>query len=428
MWQNHGDFENHPDLTHSCAMQRLLLMPFLLCLLANATLRAQPLTSSPLPIVLIETGGQDIDFQKIEADLKIIDNPSGQLNHPGDPPAYEGLISIRLRGNYSAWLPQKPYAFETLDAATGLDTSVSLLDMPKEEDWILLATWNDKSFMRNAMMFHLARSMGQWAPHTRHVEVMLDGVYAGVYVFCEKIKRDGDRVDIAKLSPADNALPEVSGGYIFKHDYGWDFVTDNWHPQNCSDRWLNFEMVYPKIEEVTPAQLDYLRGYLDEAEEALFSPGFADPGTGYRQYLDVPSWVDYFLLGELSGNVDAYKKSMFFHKDRDSLLKMGPIWDFDWALKFLGENGFPNGSGWLYNIDPCTQDVLYVPYFQRMMKDSFYQQKVCDRWQTLRNGVLDTLSIFAYVDSTALALDEAQARHFQRWHCLGYDSGAPETP
>ncbi len=405
-----------------------ILFPLCLALLAIAPLCAQTLTSTNLPIILLETNGQPIDFQKMNAGFKLIDNPAGQLNHPGDAPAYEGLISIRLRGNYSASLPQKPYAFETLDAATGLDTSVSLLGMPKEEDWILLATWNDKSFVRNALMFDLARSAGQWAPNTRHVEVLLNGEYHGIYVFCEKIKRDGDRVDIKKLTPDDNALPELSGGYIFKHDYGWDFATDNWSPQGCPDRQLNFEMVYPKIEDITPAQFDYLTGYLDDAEEALFSPDFDDPLTGYRQFLDVNSWVDYFLLSELSGNVDAFKKSMFYHKDRDSLLKMGPLWDFDWALKFLGENGFFNGAGWLYTVDPCSQDVLYVPYFLRLMEDSFFQQKVCARWQALRNEQLDTLNIFAYIDSSALALDDAKTRHFQRWQCLGYDSGAPEAP
>ncbi len=389
--------------------------------------QAQTLTTSNLPIVVLTTSGQPIDFQKINANFKIVDNPAGQPNHPADPPAYEGLVSIRLRGNYSASLPQKPYAIETLNAVTGLDTSVALLGMPKEEDWILLATWNDKSFVRNALMFELARRGGQWAPNTRHVEVLLNGQYQGIYVFCEKIKRDGDRVPIAKLTPTDNDPTTITGGYIFKHDYGWDFTTDNWHPQNCFDRWLNFEFEYPKLEDITPEQVQYMTEYMDDMEEALFSPNYQDPATGYRAFLDLDSWVDYFLLGELSGNVDAYKKSMYYHKDRDSLLKLGPIWDFDWALKFLGENGFPNGAGWLYTIDPCTQDVLYVPYFKRLMEDSFFQNKVCERWVSLRNEILDTTQIFNYIDSTALVLDEAQTRHFQRWQCLGYNSGAPEA-
>ena len=293
----------------------------LLFLLPGAPLHTQTLSSSKLPLVILQTGGLPISDNRIEAQLRIIDNPAGQPNRPDDPPAYTGATSIRLRGNYSASLPQKPYALE-LHGTDGQDTSAALLGMPKEEDWILLATWNDKSFVRNSLMFELARRSGHWAPRTRHVEVLLNGQYQGIYVFCEKIKRDANRVDIKKLNPDDNELPALDGGYIFKHDYGWDFITDNWRPKFCSDRVLNFEWDYPKPEEITPEQRNYLVSYVDQMEKALFSPGFADSLSGYRAFLDLPSWVDYFLLSEFSGNVDAYKKSMFFHKDRGGLLSV----------------------------------------------------------------------------------------------------------
>lgn len=407
---------------------QLACLAFCSAFFLHGRLQAQPLSATNLPIVLLETNSQPIDFQPIEVQINIIDNPGGLPNHPTDTPAQTCHATIRLRGNYSSGLPQKPYAIELKDPATGLDTSISVLGLPKEEDWILLANWNDKSFARNPLLFELSRRMGHWAPNTRHVEVLLNGAYQGIYTFCEKIKRDGDRVAVQKLSPNDNSLPELSGGYIFKHDYGWDFTTDNWHPAGCPDRWLNFEFDYPKAQDITPAQVDYLTGYLDDLETALFAPGFQDPQTGFRQYLDTGSWIDYFLLSELSGNVDAYKKSMYFHKDRGGLLKLGPVWDFDWAMKFLWENPFQNGAGWLYLVDPCSQDVLYVPYFQRLMKDTAFQQQVCARWQSLRLLQLDTVQVFGYIDSVAQVLDEAKDRHFQRWQCLGYDSGAPELP
>jgi hypothetical protein len=394
----------------------------------SGSLHSQPLTATNLPLVLLETNGQNIDFEPVSIFVKIIDNGAGALNHPDDPPTLTTHATIRLRGNYSSILPQKPYALELKDPATGLDTAISVLGLPKEEDWILLANWNDKSFARNPLLFHLSRQLGRWAPHTVFVEVLLDGEYQGIYTFCEKIKRDANRVAIQKLTPQDNSLPKLSGGYIFKHDYGWDFTTDNWHPSGCQDRWLNFEFEYPKASEITQSQRDYLSGYLDDFEETLFSSHFQDPQTGYRQLIDADSWMDYFLLSELSGNVDAYKKSMYFHKDRDGLLQLGPVWDFDWAMKFLWENSFPNGAGWLYTIDPCTQDVLYVPYFQRLMKDTAFRQQVCDRWQALRLSHLDTVRVFQYIDSVALLLAEAKDRHFQQWKCLGYDSGAPELP
>lgn len=408
-------------------MSRQITFIAFLLLLRSTQVWAQTLTESHLPIIIIQTNGQTISSEPVQAQFEVVDNPGGQVNRPNDSPAYEGLISIRYRGHYSSILPQKPYAIETLNI-TGLDTSVALLGMPAEEDWVLLANWNDKSLIRNSMMFDLARAAGQWAPHTRHVEVLLNGHYEGVYVFCEKIKRDNDRVAVKKLDPNDNELPKLSGGYIFKRDYAWDFITYNWFPANCPDRRLNFEIVYPDIDDISPRQLQYIADYMDQTEKALFSSYFTDPETGYRHFLDVESWVDYFLLGELSGNVDAYKKSMFFHKDRGGLLKLGPIWDFDWALKFLVENSFPNGAGWLYKVDPCSQDLLYVPYFQRLLQDTFFQNRVCNRWQSLRSHLLDTDRLLQYIDSAALVLDVPKNRHFQRWQCLGYDSGAPELP
>jgi hypothetical protein len=133
------------------------------------------------------------------------------------------------------------------------------------------------------------------------------------------------------------------------------------------------------------------------------------------------------LLNELAGNGDGYKKSMFFHKDRGERLRMGPIWDFDWAMKFFPW-GPPDASGWYYANEPCNEDVLIVPYFQRLMEDEGFHQTVACRWATLRTGLLDTTCLFGYIDSVAAVADAAQIRHFARWDCLGYDSGAPEVP
>jgi hypothetical protein len=391
-------------------------------------LSAQSTVASNLPLLLLDTDGQNIDQGSgITAQLKIIDNAGGQPNHPFDAPAYEGPVSIRIRGNFSAVLPQKPYGFETLDPATGLDTSVALLGMPPEEDWILLALWNDKSFVRNSLLFDLARKMGHYAPRTRHVEVLLNGQYEGLYVFCEKIKRDDQRVKLKKLTPADNTFPKISGGYIFKHDYANEWETQNWIPANCPDRRLNFETVYPRQSDISSAQFDYLRDYLDSVEIALLSPTFGDSLAGFRQFIDEPSWADYLLLNELAGNGDGYKKSMFFHKDRGERLRMGPIWDFDWAMKFFPW-GPPDASGWYYANEPCNEDVLIVPYFQRLMEDEGFHQAAACRWATLRTGLLDTTYLFGYIDSVAAVADAAQIRHFARWDCLGYDSGAPEVP
>ncbi|MDZ7604017.1 MAG: CotH kinase family protein [Cyclobacteriaceae bacterium] len=119
---------------------------------------------------------------------------------------------------YSASLPQKPYGIETRDQA-GMNLSVPLFHMPAENDWILLANYNDKVFMRNSLAFQLFREMGHYAPRTMFCEAIVNGQYQGIYVFTEKIKRDKGRVDIAALNPDENSGDDATGGYIFKIDY-----------------------------------------------------------------------------------------------------------------------------------------------------------------------------------------------------------------
>jgi len=147
-------------------------------------------SSSNLPIILITTknGASIPDESKITAYMKIINN--GSLNHITDvADIYDGDVGIEIRGRYSASLPQKPYGFETRDSS-GNNVNVPLLDMPSENDWILLANYNDKTFMRYTLASHLFREMGFYAPRTRLCEVMVNNNYQGIYVFTEKIKRN----------------------------------------------------------------------------------------------------------------------------------------------------------------------------------------------------------------------------------------------
>jgi len=159
-----------------------------------------PFTDSNLPIVVINTNNQSIpNDPQIMADMGIIYNGVGIRNNMTDPfNHYNGKIGIEIRGNYSASLPQKPYRFETWDI-NGNAINVPLLGMPSENDWALLATYNDKSFVRNTLANHLFDTMGHYATRSEFVEVVLNGEYQGIYMLSETIKRDNDRVDVAKL-------------------------------------------------------------------------------------------------------------------------------------------------------------------------------------------------------------------------------------
>ena len=391
-------------------------------------------SSSNLPIIIIDTdNGSGIpDEPKIPARMRIIHN--GTLNHVTDAAnVYDGDIGIEIRGRYSASLPQKPYGIETRDAS-GNNLNVSLLGLPPENDWILLANYNDKTFMRNPLAFHLFRAMGHWAPRTVHCEVMVNNDYQGIYAFCEKIKRDNDRVDIDELDPAENSGDDLTGGYIFKIDYFTE--SDSWTSQYT---WtgepgddVHFVYEYPKPDEITAQQKAYIQKYVYDFETMMYSDTFSDPIDGFRSWMDVGSFIDYLIIGELSRNVDAYKKSAFFFNDKDSnggLLHAGPVWDFDWAWKNIDECYFRenDGSGWAYNVHQCGNWPTPPGWTLRLLEDPEFVRELNVRYYALRETVLSEAFINGYIDSVYAVVRDAQERHYEKWPILGRAVGAPEN-
>lgn len=388
-------------------------------------------------MVVIETnGGFPIpDEPKIKATMKIIDHGPGGWNAPADPGnIFSGDIGIEIRGAYSALLPQKSYGFETRNP-DGSNLNVPLLGMPAENDWILLANYNDKSFLRNALAGHLFRKMGHYAPRTSHCEVLVNGEYRGIYVLTEKIKRDKNRVDIARLEPFENAGDELTGGYIFKTDYYGpdDSWASNFPPATRPDKTAYFVYEYPKPDEITEFQKAYLQAYVNSFEEALHGVDFKDYATGYKAYIDVTSFRDYFILSEITRNVDAYKKSRFLYKDMESKggrIHSGPPWDFDWAMKDIWDcHMFANtdGSGWAYQVNDCEVWPTPPVYMTRLLEDEDFANRLKRRYVDLRKGPLSNGSVFAYIDSVSTFLNAAQQRHYALWDILGENVGAPEV-
>lgn len=393
-------------------------------------------SESNLPVIIIETAeGVAIPNEpKVTAHMKIIDNVS-TINKVTDPANdYNGLIGIELRGAYSQRLPQKPYGLETRDSL-GQNNNVSVLGLPVENDWILLANYNEKTFVRNPISFYLSRKMGHYAPRSRLCEMVLNGSYDGIYLFTEKIKRDNDRVDIAMLDPDDNAGDSLTGGYIFKIDYysSTDSWLGNYSPVDYPGADVHFVYHDPAADELTAQQKNYIRSFVNTFETVLYSSDFRDHVNGYRKYLHVQSFIDYFIIGELSRNVDAYKKSRFYYKDRNSnggFIHSGPVWDFDWAWLYLVDGcphfGATDCSGWAYRIDECSPQPSPSGWMVRLMQDEQFVDAVYTRYFELRENILSNQFIHHYIDSVAGVVEEAQARHYQRWDILGRDVGAPE--
>ncbi|HCE56805.1 MAG TPA: hypothetical protein DER09_03155, partial [Prolixibacteraceae bacterium] len=306
--------------------------------------------ASDLPIIKINTEGKAIvDEPKIVAKMQVINNANGVNKFDDTNYEYDGLIGIEIRGNTSQMFPKKSFNVETR-LSDGSNNNVSLLGLPAENDWVLHGPYSDKSLMRNALAYSIGNGMSdRWHPRTKYAEVMINGEYRGVYLLVEKIKIDKNRVDIAKLKPEDNSGDELTGGYIISIDRDQEGSWNSPFMGRTGSVDVPFSYVDPSYEDLTPQQRYYIRSHIIEFEYALHGQDFKDPGLGYRAYIDVESFIDYFIITELSRNLDGYRVSVYFHKDKDSKggkLVMSPFWDFN--ICFGNANFFSAGNekGW----------------------------------------------------------------------------------
>jgi hypothetical protein len=401
-----------------------------MCLLLAAGIRvnSQTLTSSNLPIIVINTNGQAIpDDPKIMADMGIIYNGPNARNNVTDPRNhYNGKIGIEVRGQSSQMFPMKSYGIELRDGG-GSSQDKSLFGLPKEADWVLYAPYTDKTLMRNFLAYTLSNEMGHWAAHCRFVEVILNNEYVGIYVFMERIKRGSGRVNIAKMGAADVAGDAVTGGYIFsldKEPNGW--FSSFPAPASPTGGNRQYSFVYPKIENAVQEQKDYLKSYVDSFENAVASANFQDPDAGLRKFADVSSFIDYFIVNEVSRNVDGYRLSAYFYKDRNSRnakIFAGPVWDYDLAFRNADYCHGSDLTGWAYQFNyTCPSDGAgLVPFywFKMIEKDTALRGQLRCRWKDLRNSVLSEQHINFLIDSIFTLTGEARQRHFQKWPVLG---------
>lgn len=319
---------------------------------------------------------------------------------------YNGTIGIELRGSTSQTLfPKKQYGVETWDADLD-DTDVELAGLPSEEDWILHAPYADKSLINNVLVYDLARQMGRYASRCRWVALTLNNEFQGIYVLMEKLKRDKNRIDVKKNREAD-----VSGGWVLKIDKGTG-ESGEWQFQTPSGVLVGYD--YPKPEDVGEAQRAYIETYFADLEAA-----FGTKPPSYGNFIDVDSWVDYFLLIELTRNVDAYRLSAYFSKESGEKLKAGPVWDLNLGF---GNANFCDGAataGWAF--DNCNPHNRPIPWWWLVLAaDQSFATAVGARWAQLRNSsVFGLENINSLIDGYVARLgSETIDANFEKWDIL----------
>ena len=408
-------------------MKRIFLLNFILIfalITCNNVENEQREITTPrnksVPLFSIKSNKKIVDDPKIEAVLKIERNDSLLL---------ETNIGIELRGAVSQWEDKKSYGFEIRDTNDSLSNK-SLLGLPKNDDWILYGPMSDKSLIRNVLTYTLSNKMGKYASRSQFVELEINGNYKGLYVLMEKIKQDKGRITIKKLDKDDTAPEKISGGYILKIDKtaGKDSDWSNYTEQNSftskydskgklsSKSKIHYLYEYPKAKNITLQQKAYISEYVYSFEKEIAS----NSTENYQKFMDIDSFVDYFILTEFIQNNDGYRISNFLQKDRDKKLAMGPIWDCD--LAYGPENIFCGGmekDNWVFRYNQfCGSDQWLVPFWwERLIQDSNFKSKVNLRWKSLRTSVLSEQNVTKTIDSLTQYLHKNNLvdRNNERW-------------
>lgn len=376
--------------------------------------------STNLPLMVVNTLNSPVEYgEKTLAFMSIIENEVEGRYKPDDTPSFMGRVEIGVRGSSSQMFPKKGYGFHTLEE-DGSNRKVSLLGMPEEHNWILHGPYADKSLMRNAVSYSLGRSLGSYTPRARFVELFLNtgtgqlrkSHYRGIYLLVERIKIAPGRLEIESLEPYQNSYPEITGGYIFKIDR-----LNSGEEGFMTQRNSHFVYYRPNEFSISEPQKEYLTAYIDSLETALFGANFAHPDKGYAAWLDVPSFIDMHLITELTKEIDGFRLSTFFFKDRLGKISAGPMWDFNFSL---GNAEYVNGwspTGWYH--DEINDRMYNMGWYKRLFQDPDFNDRYKRRYRSLRLSSFSNSRVQGEINRYYSLLNEAQQRNFEKWNILG---------
>jgi hypothetical protein len=434
----------------------------------------KPLVSEEIkPLVsAVEIGNSELPYIKINTPSAIQNEPkvAGEMEiYINKKRVFINPIGIEFRGSTSYRISdKKSFGIETRDT-NGNGKDISILGFPPEEDWILTGdvfqapnTIFDRTLMYHYLGYELFRNMGNYSSRSKFVEVELNGKYIGIYVFMEKLKRGADRIKIESLASSDTDAGKITGGYILKIDktsgsdvlgtHPLSYYDNNWDddcryteynsfrsnfdinrnritfapfgPPYHSNKYLETYFVYdyPKPENINAAQKTYIKNYINEFETALLNDNFNSNSRTYTNYIDRKSFIDFFIINEVAGNIDGYRLSTYMHKARGGKLKMGPIWDLNIGY---GTGGRVPVSDWIINYNTyVTNDAWMVPFWwKRLMEDPQFRSELKTRWIELRGNVLSTPKVIELTNTTSnyLTVNNAIVRNYTKWTGINFN-------
>lgn len=378
----------------------------------ESTTSKNEVNDNSLPIIVINTNGVKMivgQSEKITGTIEIFNSDNG-FNYINEEAEFKSHIGISIRGNSSKYYPKKQYSIELRDEE-GNEDNKKILGMSKDSDWVLNAPFEDKSLMRNYMAYAISDEIMEYAPKARFCEVYLidDGSenpeqrhFKGLYVMNEKIKRGNDRVDII----------ETQGN---KGETSFIVVKDRYKDGDTSFRNYGKEVFlygnsivnrYPR-RDITDEQIDYINKTISKFERVLYSDKYDVVKEGYNEYIDVNTFVDYYIINEFFNNTDAGIYSTFIHKDYGEKIKAGPVWDFNQSM---------GNSDLLSDYYEYAGFYMHqAPWFERLLNDKNFVKKVVSRYRILRQAYLSDEYLLSFIDDTVELLGDAPDRNFSVW-------------
>ena len=349
-----------------------------------------------LPILYVNTSGVAIDSKEdyVEGVSSIV----GGTNYP----SFQDLeMKIKGRGNSTWWQGgiwgKKPYQIKFGD-------KTEVLNMPKDKKWVLLAELSDKSLIRNKIAREIANiSRFDYVPQAEYSEVFINEQHVGTYLIGQKVEESKNRVNIGDTGYLIEIDTDANGRIETDDVY---FRSSQW-----SSRYEDgvFNIKEPSLE-YDSEEFNLIKDHVNDFEEALFGNNFKDPDLGYRSFIDLPSFIDWFLVNEISKNQDARSySSIYFNYIPGEKIKMGPVWDFDLAFGNVDYSNAENPEGfWI-------KENLW---FKRMFEDPYFSDLVNTRFNYYENNLS---SILSKVDEFENYLSKSQKKNFEIWDILSKD-------
>lgn len=358
-------------------------------------------------------------------------------------------IEIRGRGNSTWGRSKKPYKLK-------LSEKADLFGMGSSKHWILLANAYDGSQLRNMLSYDLSDALGLVAVKNIHVNLVFNGEFVGLYQLTENIRAEKGRVPVTNwesvAEDAAEAIGKTEGlktkqienlAEEMKKDLGWItsgkyknyVIADYFDLSGCDTTGgyiIELDEYYDEVSKfITPEDVPimikspeylvtnddmfgYIRDYIVDMEDALFSSdGYNSDGCHYSDYLDVDSFVDYWIVNQAFKSVELLFKSCFMYKDAGGKITFGPVWDMDWSSGNHANLGgvCADPTAWNHNQSQDREywyrAIYHLPYFVVQLED---------RWWEVRDKIQDMLDS---IDSTADYLSDAADDDYAIWGGIG---------